>query len=105
MPTRPSLLVIRAADLGASRTVYEDGLGLSFQVETHGSGSEHLACAFEGCVVEIYPRRSGTDSTSAVRIGFEVEALGAILSRIAAVGGEVISEPLESEWGPPHRRP
>jgi len=96
---RPNLLVIRVADLGAARIFY-GALGLDLKVEKHGAGPEHLSYAKNGFVFEIYPRRSDTDSTSAVRIGFSVPAFDPfLLSKLQDLGAEFVSEPTESEWG------
>lgn len=99
MTVRPNLLVIRVADLEASRRFYE-ALGLDFQVEKHGSGPEHLSYALSGFVFEIYPRRSEADSTSSVRIGFGLPALDPfLLDKLRSLGAELVSGPKESEWG------
>ena len=50
----PNLLVLRAADLAASRRFYE-ALGLEFVVERHGKGPEHLAASLGEFVFELYP--------------------------------------------------
>ncbi len=95
---RPNLLVIRVSDLTAARNFYET-LGIEFRMEKHGSGPEHFTYAKDGFVFEVYPRRSASDSTSAARIGFSVPSLGSILTKLAAIGAEVVAEARESEWG------
>ena len=94
----PSLVVIRVTDLEAARAFYE-ALGLDFQLEKHGKGPEHLSHAASGFVFEIYPRRSTTDSTAAVRLGFSVPSLTAVLTRLNRTEAEVVSKPQESTWG------
>ena len=98
MTIRPNLLVIRVSDLGASRSFYE-ALGLEFRVEKHGSGPEHLSYGKDGFVFEVYQRRSETDSTSAVRIGFSVPSLDPILSKLDEIRAEIVSKPKGSQWG------
>ena len=98
MSIRPSLLVIRATDLVAARAFYE-ALGLDFELEKHGNGPEHLSHAKSGFVFEVYPRRSNSDSTSSVRLGFSVASLASVLISLEDVGAEVVSKPKESEWG------
>jgi len=95
---RLNLLVIRVADLAASRAFYE-ALGLEFVLEKHGSGPEHLSCSRGGFVFEVYPRRSQADSTSKVRIGFSLPALHPLLDELRGIGAEFVSGPKESEWG------
>lgn len=98
MATRPNLLVIRVADLAASRKFYE-ALGLELRLEKHGNGVEHFTHVMDGFVFEVYPRRSASESTSAVRIGFSVPSLGSILPKLVGIGAEVVTEVTESEWG------
>jgi len=52
---RPNLLVIRVAEMGASRIFY-GALGRDLKVEKHGAGPEHLSYAKNGFVFEICPR-------------------------------------------------
>ncbi|MFO0619076.1 MAG: VOC family protein [Polyangiaceae bacterium] len=77
------LLVLRCADLEASRRFYE-ALGLDFQEERHGDGPRHLSATVGGAVVELYP--ADARGSSNVRWGLRVDDLDAVLARLAALG-------------------
>ena len=64
-----NLLVLRARDPRGLAEFY-GLLGLRFVPEKHGNGPDHMACDSGGSVVEIYPRKSGQESTRSVRLGF-----------------------------------
>ena len=82
-----SLVVMRVADLSASRHFYE-GLGLTFVEEQHGRGPEHLSTVLGGVVFELYPLRSGS-STAGLRLGLRVVDLDAITRQL---GEAVLSD-------------
>ena len=65
-----SLVVVRVAELAASRRFYEQ-LGLALDQERHGSGPEHLSTLIGGTVVELYPIGPGP-STQGLRLGLVV---------------------------------
>ena len=87
----PSLefIVIFAVDLERSRRFYE-ALGLSFSLEKHGNGPEHLAAVIDGVVFEIYPRKGDSASTG-VRLGFRVASVEAAVAAARLAGAEVAS--------------
>ena len=74
-----SLVVLRVADLAASRTFYER-LGLDFREERHGRGPEHLSTTLGGVVLELYPQGSGP-STAGLRLGLVVTDLDGAAER------------------------
>lgn len=81
----PSLayLVLRCADLSASRQFYE-ALGLKFVEEQHGTGPKHLSCDLDGVIVELYPgRKKGSPS---LRFGLYVADVSARLQGLSAIG-------------------
>ena len=98
MEPRLCLVVIRAADLARARQFYEL-LGLAFREEQHGTGPTHLACELGAAVFEIYPAASSQLTTVGTRIGFRVGDVGAAISSVANLGGEVVSVPKNSPWG------
>lgn len=63
-----NLLVIRCADIEASRSFYES-LDISFSEEQHGKEPRHYAADMDGIVFELYPLQEGgvQDHT---RLGF-----------------------------------
>ena len=73
-----NLLVLRVSDLEHSRQFYE-AMGITFAIEKHGEGPEHLAAELSGCVFELYPQGDGALTTRA-RIGFQVSSLDELLA-------------------------
>ncbi len=76
-----SLVVLRVADLEASRRFYE-ALGLAFRAERHGRGPAHLSTAVGGVVLELYPRASSA-ATDGLRLGLTVADLDGVAARCA----------------------
>jgi predicted enzyme related to lactoylglutathione lyase len=92
-----NLVVIRSSDLDRAARFYS-GIGVRFEREQHGSGPEHLAAEIGGVVFEVYPLGSSAD-TLAVRLGFRVRSLDAVLAIVEPLGGSVVSAARESAWG------
>jgi hypothetical protein len=62
-------------------------LGLAFVRERHGKGPSHYACAFDGIVIEIYPRASRVSEADRLRaidmrLVFPVPDLDAALRKL-----------------------
>ena len=94
-----SLIVLRCADLNASRVFYST-VGLEFVQERHGNGPEHLAANFNGQVLELYPlRESSVVGEGLGRIGFRVSSVDETVRQLAESGIEVVSEPRQTDWG------
>ena len=95
-----NLVVIRSVVLNTSERFYRE-LGLFFEREKHGNGPEHLATGAEagGVVFEIYPLGTKHQPTTSTRLGFGVDDVDSYMGRIAELGGSIISEPKDSEWG------
>jgi lactoylglutathione lyase len=98
MVTRLNLVVIRVADLERSAQLYQS-LGLALIKEHHGGGPEHYSANVHGTILELYPRRSESEQTSQVRLGFCVESLDKVLDSIQKSGGRVLSTARDSPWG------
>ncbi len=98
MEPRLCLVVLRSENLSRSRYFYES-LGLTFRVEQHGSGPPHLACDLGTAVFEIYPAASTQPPTVGTRIGFQVGDIGAAISAVVNLGGEIVAHPKSSPWG------
>jgi catechol 2,3-dioxygenase-like lactoylglutathione lyase family enzyme len=94
-----SLIVLRAADLEATRAFYA-ALGLPLAEEKHGDGPTHYSCDLGGTVLEVYPGTAGTapprSAGGAVMLGFRVASLDEALARLAA---PVASGPRPGPWG------
>jgi catechol 2,3-dioxygenase-like lactoylglutathione lyase family enzyme len=86
MITDVALLVLRCADLPASKAFYE-ALGLTFRLEKHGRGPEHWSCQIGSLVLELYP--TSTAPTSTERLGFHVVDVQAAVTAAVAAGGRL----------------
>lgn len=95
---RLNLVVIRSWDMERSAEFYTL-LGLQMEKHRHGKGPEHFASELAGSVFEIYSRQDETDSTTGVRIGFEVADVDAIVQTLADAAVRVLSAPRSSPWG------
>jgi predicted enzyme related to lactoylglutathione lyase len=92
------LVVIRASDIEAARDFYTS-LGLSFTKHAHGKGPVHYASETGAIVFEIYPQANDEQNTGAVRIGFRVDDVAAVIARTEQAGAKIISPPTPSPWG------
>jgi catechol 2,3-dioxygenase-like lactoylglutathione lyase family enzyme len=92
-----NLIVIRVADVAASRRFYET-VGLRFSSERHGDGPEHLAADFGGVIFEIYPRGQ-SQLTSGLRLGFRVSSVATTVSSLEQIGAKIVSRPAGSQSG------
>jgi catechol 2,3-dioxygenase-like lactoylglutathione lyase family enzyme len=81
-----SLLVLRCADLAASKAFY-DALGLEFREERHGTGPAHFSCQLGTLVFELYP--AAEPSSSLERLGFRVLDVEAVTSAALRAGGRL----------------
>lgn len=95
---RLNLVVIPATDIDQSAQFY-GLLGLEFVKHRHGSGPEHYASEDEGIVFEIYPRRSKSESSSNLRVGFQVASVDAVLVSLTEEGVTVVSPAKDLPWG------
>lgn len=83
------LVVLRVAELPASRAFYE-AVGVTFVEEQHGRGPEHLAGTLgNGVVLELYPAANPSPDQ---RLGFLVDDLGAVLRAVKDLDGMVLTE-------------
>ena len=93
-----NLIVIRVRDLEVSRVFYSE-LGLQFERERHGDGPEHYAAELHELVFELYPARKSGAITNEVRLGFQVERLAEVLTRLQKMGGDIVTDIQEMEGG------
>lgn len=98
MAARLNLLVIRSVDIDAAARFYAV-VGLHFNRHTHGSGPEHYASEDSEVVFEIYPRTTGQVPTAATRIGFSVDSVDELTTRLLSAGGRLVCSPNDSPWG------
>ena len=92
------LIVLRSSDMAKLAEFYS-ALGLTFEKHRHGTGPEHFGSEDADVVFEIYAKRNQSDTTTNVRLGFEVMDLDSVLRQLEGFEFRVISEPKESPWG------
>lgn len=99
MPTAPtlSLLVIRVADLDLSVSFYAV-LGFTFTQEQHGKGPVHYSTLIGETVFELYSANEKFPAT-AVRMGFVVDSVEAILTQWQQSGHTVTAQLQQSLSG------
>ncbi len=93
-----NLVVLRSIDIDKAADFYRL-LGLEFSRHQHGSGPFHYACEMGETVFEIYPQQKEGEGSSGTRVGFRVEHLNSLLSRLEKAGVIVISAAKDSPWG------
>ncbi|MBW4621922.1 MAG: VOC family protein [Cyanosarcina radialis HA8281-LM2] len=93
-----NLVVIRSSNIEQTAAFYQL-LGLSFIKHQHGKGLEHFASELGGVTFEIYPHTSGTTSTAATRLGFQVFSVDVVICELKKYGASIISPPMDSAWG------
>jgi lactoylglutathione lyase len=93
-----TLVVIRSADVEKAVRFYRT-LGFAFAKERHGTGAEHYACEIGPTVFEIYPCGPELPAPSAVRLGFRVPSLNALLAELRTQEVEIVSAPRNTPWG------
>jgi transcriptional regulator with XRE-family HTH domain len=81
--TKINLLVLRVADLEASRAFYAV-LGLDLIPQRHGQGPLHYSCTVQQTVMELYPCTESSSGRNRLRLGFEAHKQ--VLERLLASG-------------------
>ncbi len=97
-PAIANLLVIRSPDIDRAVVFYQQ-IGLSFHRHAHGKGPEHYASEVCGFVFEIYPQRNPDDTTTNVRLGFNVDDVDSIVGSLRDLGATIVTAPSDTEWG------
>jgi lactoylglutathione lyase len=95
---RLNLLVLYSPDPERLKSFYEE-LGMSFTRHRHGGGPEHFGGKVGTVLLEIYPLKDEALSTAGARIGFEVDDVVEMVTRLTAAGGTIVSPPKDSPWG------
>lgn len=96
---RLNLVVLYSPDIERLRAFYLL-LGLEFEREQHGRGPAHYAAQLGDAVLEIYPQPSASSAdVSAVRLGFDVAWIDAVLDPLLAAGGSLVTAPQETQQG------
>jgi lactoylglutathione lyase len=93
-----NLVVLRSPQIDRAVAFYQT-LGLTLIKHSHGQGPEHYSSEIAGCVFELYPLTSGQTPTTSIRLGFRVDELDELVSRLAAIGAIILSPPQDSPWG------
>ncbi|UKN03474.1 glyoxalase/bleomycin resistance/dioxygenase family protein [Paracrocinitomix mangrovi] len=94
-----NLIVIKTNKLEELKSQYEV-LGLDFTYHNHGNGPFHYSTQLNGIVFEIYPLPQNLkEADNTTRLGFEVDQISKLISKLEKIGWKVISSPKESAWG------
>lgn len=94
-----SLVVIRSEHIDKLAKFYEQ-LGLKFAYHRHGKGPFHYSTEIGQTVFEIYPLLKNQDKPDhSIRLGFEIERLDEVISKLRLANVEIVREPQESEFG------
>jgi lactoylglutathione lyase len=93
-----NLVVIRSHDVNESVLFYQK-LGLNFIKHQHGSRLEHFASEGSLITFEIYPCTLEASTTTATRLGFQVDSVDDIVQELEKSGAPIISSPKDSPWG------
>lgn len=94
-----SLLVLKTGHLNRLKSFYEY-IGCEFVQEQHGSGLVHYSTQVGACLLELYPLSGEISAeTEAVRLGFQVEKLDAIITQFREQSLLIAQAPKKSAWG------
>jgi len=97
-PPVANLLVIRSPDIDRAVTFYQQ-MGMLFVRHAHGSGPAHYASDICSFVFEIYPQRNLDDTTTNVRIGFNVDDVDSVVDILRKIGAKIVTPPSNTQWG------
>jgi lactoylglutathione lyase len=90
-----NLLVLRCADIEASKRFYET-LDMRFSLHAHGTGPQHYAHQDDRGVLELYPAKTGEQDRTG--LGFSTQDLSAAHSKFATANFNP-SAITKNEWG------
>lgn len=94
-----NLIVLKTARLDDLATFYSL-LGIKFEKHQHKTGPIHYAAELGQVVFEIYPLPKGSLAfIDSLRLGFTVNNLDETVKRIRDLGGTMVKEPHQTEWG------
>ncbi|HWL08426.1 MAG TPA: VOC family protein [Planctomicrobium sp.] len=93
-----NLVVVRSREPERLMSFYQL-LGITFQLEQHGTGPVHWAADLDKQVMEIYPSKSMEDVDSTTRLGFRVRSMTEVMNSLRSGGVEIIQEAKQSTWG------
>ena len=75
-------------------------VGLSFREEKHGNGPVHFSTLLGDTVLEVYPLpKSVQTSDATTRLGFTIDRVEDIVQKLRAMGVQILTEPLQTQWG------
>lgn len=94
-----NLVVIRSAQAAGLAEFYSL-LGLQWEYHRHGSGPWHYSAKCAGLLLEIYPLKEDTDEVdTSLRLGFRVEDLDDLLSKLQKSGITIKVPAKQGSWG------
>ena len=94
-----NLVVIRSSDMKSLAGFYSTLFNKELELHRHGNGPEHYGTELDGLIFEIYPKRSESDDTSAMRFGYIVENVDSAITRVQQYPINIVSEAKDSPWG------
>ena len=94
-----NLVVIRSQDIERLAKFYEK-LGMEFEYHKHGKGPLHYSVKLDKTIFEIYPLfKKQKKPDNSLRLGFEIENLDELITKMRMEDIEIEKEPKESEFG------
>ena len=95
-----NLLVLRSDNFEKLSYCYSELFGINFEFHKHGKGPFHFSAKIGELVFEIYKSTSNYyESSTSMRIGFEVDDLSMFLENAENFNFTIESEPKFTQWG------
>jgi lactoylglutathione lyase len=93
------LIVIRTKDIQKLAEFYSI-FGLDFDYHKHGNSPFHYSTTIDKTVLEIYPLSKNQEiADNSLRLGFGVENLENVFSRLKIIDCKIASEPIQTDFG------
>jgi lactoylglutathione lyase len=92
------LIVIKTKNIDELVKFYQL-IGLHFDKHQHGKGAIHYATIIKGIVFEIYPLKGELNADNSLRLGFEVNNLTELMTKLALNNVKIINYPKQTEFG------
>ena len=95
MNVRVARLTVSVMDLGKSRSLYEEALGIPLKYEMPGMA---MLVTSDGIELQLH-ERPPTPGDAGVAISFGVDDVDAVTERAVAAGASIIRGPQDEPWG------
>ena len=94
-----NLIVIRTNKPKELAEFYEQ-IGMKFEYHQHGKGTWHYSTEIGEMVFEIYPLMKNQKAPDkSLRLGFTIDDLDSLITKLKNRDVEIVREPKQSEWG------